>query len=194
MARATTDERHMTTDNPLNEGLVHEDDLPLAWTEVEDLPSEQRLAAINVSNEALIRACEGLEESHRPSEESPELAHELARVEAKLNLVLELLGDWLRVQGGQPEPHRVRFNAQGLEWWAGQGPGPGGLVRVELHVCPSFPRAMTLFGRVVARQEDADGVRTLLAFEGLSEAVRDGLERMIFRRHRREVAQRRGKA
>lgn len=184
----------MTTDNPLNEGLVHEDDLPLGWAEVEGLPPEQRLAAINVSNEALIRACEGLEESHRPSEESPELAHELARVEAKLNLVLELLGDWLRVQGGQPQSHRVRFNALGLEWWAAQGPAPNALVRVELYVCPAFPRAMTLFGRVVTREQDADGVRTVLAFEGLSEAVRDGLERMIFRRHRREVAQRRGKA
>jgi hypothetical protein len=184
----------MATDTPLNDGLVHEDDLPLAWTEVEALPSEQRLASINVSNEALIRACEGLEESHRPSEDSPELAHELARLEAKLNLVLELLGDWLRVQGGQPETRRVRFNAAGLEWWAPAGPESGSLVQLTLHVCPAFPRAMTLYGQVLERAGEGGETRILVSFEGLSDPVLDGLERLIFRRHRREVAQRRGKA
>jgi len=183
----------MTT-NPLDEGLVCDDRLPLSWVSVDALPSDQQLTALNLSNEALIRACEGLEETHRPSEESPELAHELARLDAKMNLVLELLGDWLHAQGKHPQACAVRFNALGIEWTSTEGPEPETLAELSVYVCAAFPKPMVIYGQVVAREAAADGaLRTVVRFEGVSDNLRDGLERLIFRRHRREVAHLKGR-
>jgi hypothetical protein len=182
----------MPTD-PLEEGLTCEEEMPFEWTVVETLPGEQQLAAQHVSNEALIRACEALEETHRPGEEPSEFAHELARIESKLNLVLELLGDWLRSHGELPPRRVVRFNAAGLEWQAPEGPAKGALVQLRLHLCPAFPRPLQLHGEVLHSKAGTESVRTLVRFVGISEGVADGLERLIFRRHRREVAQIRGR-
>lgn len=180
--------------NPLEEGLVSEDHLPLSWVAVDALPSDPQLTALNLSNEALVRACEGLEETHRPTEESPELAHELARLDAKMNLVLELLGDWLLAQGKHPAACHVRFNASGIEWSSPEGPAPDTLAELSVYVCAAFPKPMVVYGRVVASEAVADGLtRTLVRFEGVSDSLRDGLERLIFRRHRREVAHLKGR-
>ncbi|MFN2350035.1 MAG: PilZ domain-containing protein [Thioalkalivibrio sp.] len=180
--------------NPLEEGLVCEDHLPLSWVAVDALPSKPQLTALNLSNEALVRACEGLEETHRPTEESPELAHELARLDAKMNLVLELLGDWLLAQGKHPVACDVRFNASGIEWSSLEGPEPQTLAKLSVYVCAALPKPMVIYGQVVSREAAADGVmRTVVRFEGVSDSLRDGLERLIFRRHRREVAQLKGR-
>jgi hypothetical protein len=182
----------MPTD-PLEEGLTCEEEMPFEWTVVEDLPGEQQLAAQHVSNEALIRACEALEETHRAGEEFSELAHELARIESKLNLVLELLGEWLRAHGELPPRRVLRFNATGLEWQAPEGPPAGALVQLRLHLCPAFPRPLQLHGEVQHSEPGTGSVHTVVRFTGIPEGVADGLERLIFRRHRREVAQIRGR-
>jgi len=181
----------MSTD-PLEQGLVCEDELPLDWEQVDALPSSQRIAAFNVSNEALIRAREGLEEPPRSSEESPDLVQELQRVESKLNLVLELLADWLRRQDDMPPALPVRFNGRGLSWESAQGPPVGALVRLNLYVCTSFPKPLVAFGRVLRQEDRGHATMTVLEFMALSQSVVDGLERLVFRRHRREVAQMRG--
>ncbi|HSP01293.1 MAG TPA: PilZ domain-containing protein, partial [Thioalkalivibrio sp.] len=131
---------------------------------------------------------------HRPTEESPELAPELARLDAKMNQVLELLGDWLLAQGKHPATYDVRFNASGLEWSSPEGPEPDTLAELSIYVCAAFPKPMVVYGQVVSREATADGaIRTLVRFEGVSDSLRDGLERLIFRRHRREVAHLKGR-
>lgn len=175
--------------DPLQQGLVCEDEMPLAWAVVQSLPSAQQLAGRNVSNEALIRACEALEDTHRQPEDSSEIAHELLRIESKLNLVLELLGDWLRAQGDPPPVRAVRFNAAGIEWQGPDGPPAGANVRISFHLCQAFPKPLQLFGEVMESETANGTVRTVVRFLGVSEVVADGLERFIFRRHRREVAQ-----
>lgn len=182
----------MNTD-PFNEGLVCEDEVPLEWSSVDALPSEQQMGARHVSNDALIHACEALEEAHRPPDDGSEVAHELIRIESKLNLVLELLGEWLRTQSDVPPVRRIRFNASGIEWQGPDGPPAGTLVRIRFHPCRVFPRALELFGEVVRSTPDEGGLRTVVKLLGMSQGVADGIERLVFRRHRREVAQIRGR-
>jgi hypothetical protein len=179
--------------DPFEEGLVCEEEMPLEWSVVEALPADAHLAALHVSNEALIRACESLEEVHRPADEAPEVAYELARIESKLNVVLELLGEWLKRQGDMPPVRQVRFNASGMEWTAPDGPPGGALVHVRVHLCSAFPKPLNLYGEVVDREQGSDAVRTVVKLLGVSQSVADGLERMVFRRHRRAVAQARGR-
>lgn len=183
----------MSTD-PFEGALVFEGELPLLWSVVDAMPSDSRLASVNVANEALIRSCETLEDSsHTLTDESVELAHELLRIESKLNLVLELLSDVLRRQADTPDVRTVRFNAAGLEWSGRNAPPVGSLVRVDLYACPGLPRALEIYGEVISYRQEGDFGLTTLTLRGVSQSVADGLERMVFRRHRREVAQIRGR-
>ncbi|OOG20524.1 hypothetical protein B1C78_17265 [Thioalkalivibrio denitrificans] len=179
--------------DPFEEGLVCEEELPLAWSVVEALPADPQMAALHVSNEALIRACESLEEVHRPVDDSSEVAHELVRIESKLNVVVELLGEWLRRQGDTPPSYTVRFNASAMEWNAPDGPPVGSLVHIRLHLCNAFPKALNLYGEVVDSTQGPEAMQTLVKLRNLSQSVADGLERTVFRRHRRAVAQSRGR-
>ncbi|TVP81597.1 PilZ domain-containing protein [Thioalkalivibrio sp.] len=180
------------TNDPFEDALVYEDELPLSWEVVDALPPVQRLSTINAANEALLRAGEGLEEPLRGNEESHELTQEFQRLDAKLNLVLELLADWLSRQGDLPPALEVRFNGQGISWQSPETPPPDATLRLTLYVCPSFPKPLVLYGRTVQQQDGGpDGV-AVARFLALSAGVVEGLERLVFRRHRREVAQLRG--
>jgi len=178
--------------DPFAQSLVYEDEQPLDWEVVEALPSGQRLASLNASNEALLRVREGLEEPTRGTEESQELAQEFQRLESKLNLILELMAEWLRRQGDLPSALPVRFNARGIAWETEHPPAPGTLLRMRLYICPTFPKPLVLFGRVLRHEGRESGTDAVAEFLELSPGVVDGLERLVFRRHRREVAQLRG--
>ena len=178
--------------DPFEDALVYEDELPLSWEVVDALPPVQRLSTINAANEALLRAGEGLEEPLRGSEESHELAQEFQRLDAKLNLVLELLADWLSRQGDLPPAVPLRFNGHGISWKSPETPPPDTTLRLTLYVCSSFPKPLVLYGRTVQQQDGGPEGVTLVRFLALSAGVVDGLERLVFRRHRREVAQLRG--
>jgi hypothetical protein len=179
-------------DDPFAEALAYEDELPLGWEVVEQLPPGQRLATLNASNEALLRVREGLEEPARGTDENQELAQEFNRLESKLNLILELMAEWLRRQGDLPSALPVRFNAWGIAWEAEDLPGPDTLLRMQLYICPTFPKPLVLYGRVLRQEPAESGARAVVTFMDLSPGVVDGLERLVFRRHRREVAQLRG--
>lgn len=168
--------------------------MPLDWEAVEQLPPGPRLASLNASNEALLRVQEGLEEPARGSEESQEMAQEFQRLDSKLNLMLELMAEWLRGQGDLPPPVPLRFNARGIAWEAEAPPAPETLVRMRLYVCPSLPKPLVLYGRVLRHEPGASATRAVAAFVELSPAAVDGLERLVFRRHRREVALLRGQS
>jgi hypothetical protein len=187
------------SDDPMEQGLVCEGEIPLGWERVTELPPEQRLAAINAANESLIRSCEGLEEPYRSYEESSDLAQELQRLDAKLTLVLDMLAEALRRPEDLPPGRRVRFNAHGISWELTEArqqyPEPGALIRIECYVCAFLPKPLVMYGRMSGSAEDAAGrvpERATVEFVGISQGLADALERLVFRRHRREVAQLRG--
>lgn len=178
--------------DPMEQGVACEAVLPLSWQAVAELPPEQRLAALNGANEALVRSCDGLEEPQRLLDESGDVAQELQRMDAKLNLLLELLAERLRPDGLPPE-RVLRFNARGMCWESPEVPPGGTLLRLECYLCARIPRPLVLFGRVVDSHALQDGgSRAVVEFLGLSSGLVDALERLVFRRHRREVAQLRG--
>lgn len=187
-------------------GLSCVDEVPLTWEAIQTPPSGTRLAAVNAANEALLRACGGLEEPHRGYEEVSELAQELQRLESKLDLALALLAERLRRPEDVPPLCPVRFNAHGMAWDSPTVPPVGTLVRVESYICPSFPKPLVLFATVLrheavaATAEAAEAAtaggapvqRVVARFVGLSLSLADALERLVFLRHRRQVAEMRG--
>lgn len=142
----------------------------------------------------VLRALALIEETGEPErEDSDARGAELARVEAKLDLVLALLGSVLRAQRPDLAPVALRWSRLGACVHAATAPSADtGCLRVALD--PRLPQPLELPARVIACEPEGEGVRLWLSFERLDPALESALERHVFRRHRRAVAEARRSA
>lgn len=190
---------------PLSDGLVLEAVMPLNWGEEKGVRPHFPLdgkwgltpfsAFPSEKNERLLRVAL-LSDEHPPERVDEEIGHpgELQRIESKLDLVLELLAELLTDSDAGMQPRSVRLGARGLEWVEpGQAPAIGSTVVVSFVPDPGLPRPLSFHTRVLEVLPEAQGSRVRVRFEVEGDAVRELLERLIFRHHRRQVAQMRQK-
>ena len=149
--------------------------------------------------EQLLRSIALVEDSRtEDKDERGESSLSLQRLEAKLDLVLTLLGRLAR-QHAEPLPLRpLRWSRRGIRLELGprSGASPGGLGSVRLQPSDWLPDHVDLPVQVVAEAATGSGGHFLwLRFHGLSDGLEMALERHLFRVHRRQVAEtRRGTA
>jgi hypothetical protein len=104
----------------------------------------------------------------------------------KVNLLLDLVGKIMIANNPRPDAMPVRFNALGAVWQhKGTLPTIGNYGVLELYLRDCIVEPLRLSGRVSA--VSAEG-RVQVKFDNCSEAVADLLEKLAFRRHRRQVA------
>ncbi|MEW8013230.1 MAG: hypothetical protein AB2807_00095 [Candidatus Sedimenticola endophacoides] len=157
----------------LADGLSFEAWMPMRLEEVEGEPSESDVEAANDTNQRLLQGLLLLDErpgGRERDEEGEERGAEIARLEGKLDLLIEMVSHLL---GGDPcglQPARVRLGARALQWQDGPGGSPAG----ALFWVDTPPGQVRL--------------------EWQSEAVTDLLETLIFRYHRRQVARLRARS
>jgi hypothetical protein len=171
-------------------GLVFEDLMPLSWRRRPTDPDPAELLAIHQSNEQVLRCLTAVEESRGDAvdDDHGPLAHDLARLDFKVNLLLDMMGRLLSRHIPVPDPVPVRISAAGLHWRAEMPPTSGDPLAVELYLSRRFPSPILLYGRVTSVTQ-ADGLFHVdMDFGELSEPVRNWLEKLIFRQHRRQVA------
>lgn len=108
---------------------------------------------------------------------------ELARLEARLDLLTELLNRALLQMAPAPDPAPARLNALGLA--APSLPrldaGTPVLAHIHFDACSALP--LVLPGRYEPRQEGG-----FVAFGRLEPGTRESLDRFVFRHHRQHVA------
>ena len=155
-------------------------------------PDHAALALINDRNASVLVAVSALMDrrSETAEDDSP-LTQEVARLDAKLNVLMEIVNRLLLPQSGLPPRMPLRFNAAGavLPWSVLPSVGETVLLKIHFDVCRALP--LELPGIRLPGPTDGKG---FVGFEGLSEAVRDGIERLVFRQHRRQVAEARAHA
>jgi len=175
----------------LGDGLVFEERLPMLW-EPDAAPTGAALARLNAANHQLLIALASLEESRSAEtlkDESPALAHELQRLEYKLDVLLRLTAELAARAAPLPPVAHVRIAAAGLEWYQPSGtftPGASGLLHVYLSA--ALPEPLRLPAVVVGELERAGERVVQLGFREASDAVIGALEKLIFRHHRRQIA------
>ncbi|HEU4530572.1 MAG TPA: PilZ domain-containing protein [Steroidobacteraceae bacterium] len=173
-------------------GLAYEDFAPLGWRALSALPDKEELLRLNAENAQVLQADSSLEEHRRvePRDESEPLFQELQRLEFKLDVVLRVMSNLLERQDAMPERRKFRIYAQGLEWAeTAQAPKPGALGVVSLYVNRSLPFPIQLPAEVSVVTPGTGETNVRIAFRGLSSHVGDLLEKLIFRHHRRLVAE-----
>ncbi|HEX5353515.1 MAG TPA: PilZ domain-containing protein [Rhodanobacteraceae bacterium] len=110
----------------------------------------------------------------------------LARIDAKLDVLLEMFNRHLLGHVELPPRRSLRFNARGIVIgdWASPDPGTAMLVRVYFDACIGLP--LELPGHVAKAPQNAGG---FITFDGLDEGIRQSIEHMVFRQHRRQLAE-----
>jgi len=174
----------------LGDGLIFEDSLPVAWT-AGPLAEGLALTRLNADNQQLLGAESSLDDvrvHEALKDESPALVHELQRLEFKMNILLRLTAELAVRHSALPPPQRVRLSSRALEWFGEETLSVGSTGLLAVYINPALPQSMKI-PCTVAGERMADNARAVqLRFSGLSDAVVELLEKLIFRHHRRLVA------
>lgn len=170
----------------LYDELAYQDVLPVQWQPSSRARDRFELSGLEEANLLLLQAAVAMEEhpARDKNEDLGPLAGELARMDFKLNLVLQLLSRLVHREP-MPAPCPVQFNALGASWTL-SGPAPAvgssGLLRVQLR--SSLPQPLELPAEVAG----VDGMSIKVRFPELSEAIAELIQRLAFLRHRRHIA------
>jgi Atypical PilZ domain, cyclic di-GMP receptor len=172
------------------DGLIFEEMLPAVWA-AGPLAEGPVLAHLNADNHQLLGAESSLNDirvHEALKDESPALLHEIQRLEFKINILLRLTAELAMRDSGLPSSQRIRLSSRALEWFGAATPAVGGTGLLALYINPALPQALKI-PCVVAGERLQDNLRVAqLRFSGLSDAVVEALEKLIFRHHRRLVA------
>ncbi len=178
----------MRTD-PFADGLIFEGELPLAWLSLPGRPDAGQLHRLNDTNAPLVRALGALMDSHPAAhgDDHTEYPQEFARLEAKVDLLVDMIGRALTRQGDVPMQVRLRLSGSGVAWSGADLPSAGAWVVVQLYPHPRYLQPLELAGQVLPTGTGVPHGVTV-AFQDLSEPVSDFIDKFIFRHHRRVIA------
>lgn len=172
----------------LYEELAYEDVLPIVWRRAPEPIDATLVSSYQDRNLRVLQALSALEEHaqvEKQDESSPHHA-DLLRLDLKVNLLLDMVGQLLVASHPRPRAAAIRFNALGAVW-QGVSPHPEmgnqGILEIYLRDCIAEP--LRLFGRIASVGPDG---RIKARFVPPGEHIADLLEKLAFRKHRRQVA------
>lgn len=158
--------------------------LPASWRALGEPLSDAELAALNDSNGVLLNAIAVVDAQSQNDLDEPGTHNDLLRLEAKVDLLLGLVTQVLAIHQPVPPLVKVFLSAQHLTWSDALVPAgdavSGQLGVIELYVYPLIAVPLRLPVRI-----EQNGQALIL---GLSAHARNGLEKFLFRQHRRAIA------
>lgn len=170
-------------------GLSFSDNISIDWRLVEDQPDEEKLALVNESNEGFLRAVSALGAfSSESSEDEVSLSGEIARLDLKVNLLLDLVSQLIYKQLEIPERTEVTISSTEVEWSAPSVPAPDATVFVQVYIQHGTPKPLCFYGKVISGAADYSDGRAIVQYLGLSGSAQSWLDKLIFRHHRRAIA------
>jgi hypothetical protein len=175
----------------LGKALAYEDILPVRWSATNADLSDAYYLGLNDANDEILRAVGILDEhSMECTEDGAQCSPEYARIDFKLNVLIELMGQFLSQQTPLPERCPVRLGATFMEWQqSDMPPTVGDKVMMEIFLSRRYPRALSFPGIIHDSMQTADGWKVTVLFPSLNDKVVEGLEKFVFRHHRRQIAQ-----
>ncbi|MEO1765722.1 PilZ domain-containing protein [Thiobacter aerophilum] len=134
-------------------------------------------------NSIVLQALSSLESLPKDGDTEHRIDHNVARLEAKIDLTLTLVGELLRRQTPLPPATAMALTSQGIAWEHPQTLAPHSQGVVSLYVSPRLPWPLKLPVEIIGTQ---DG-KTRAKLIHLSEEAQEWLDRTLFRHHRRAV-------
>ena len=132
--------------DPLS-GLVYQDLIALRWRVLESPPGAIESASREHRNTEVLRVIATLDEfADQHAGVSPELAH----LDFKLNLVLDLVGEIVGYYHDIPASIPVRLGANAIEWESEQAPPVESPLSIEIYLHHNYPHPVVVLGKVQA--------------------------------------------
>lgn len=179
----------MTASGDITEqGLIYEDFLPLKWRTSDKEASPLDMAKFDAVNEEVLRFIDVLDEHSSEGGIEQSINQELAKVDIKFDLLLSLVTQLLSVYFPLPDPVQVKLTPYSVQWLSVEIINPGSYGLLELYLSSRCPRALIFPVQVDSAEEDGQAYRISAQFGEISDPIRERLEKMIFRHHRRGVA------
>ena len=172
------------------EGVSLYERLPLQWTSAE-LGDAAELDHCNHEAARALQALAVFEEAPRePVTDTAHASQDILHLQTKVDVLLSLVSRLIADQSGAPARHSIVLRAAGCEWSgpAGAGLKPGDTGYISIYANPMLPMPMRLPGRIVSTTDRAGARWLITRFEHMSPAVNSGLAKLVFRRHRRQIA------
>jgi hypothetical protein len=167
--------------------LAYEDLLPVLWRPLEEPVSDMTAQRLAEGNLRVLQACDALEEhgkTEKPDDDSPHSA-DILRLDFKLNLLLDLVGQLIAASQPHARHVPIRFNAMGANWQAVEPLAVGVHGILEITLKDLIVQPLHLPAQIVA---GAAAGEARARFLSLGETVADHIEKLVFRRHRRKIA------
>ena len=178
-----------SADTPGASDLSFSDNCSIEWRVVDHALDDEHLSRVNESNEFFLRAVAALGAvAGEHIEEEGAISAEIERLDRKINLVLDLVSQLVYQQLEIPKRCRVTISAKGLAWQESAPPQVGDVVFVRAYIQHGTPKPLCFYGEVVSTEQDRQNGTCRVRYVGLSSAVENWLDKLIFRHHRREVA------
>ena len=169
----------------LYDELAYEEVLPVSWNPQAGSVDAAVAASFTERNVRLLQALAAIED-HGVSDKPDESAADLTRLDFKINLLLDLVGQLVVANRPRPAPSPIRFNAQGAVWHTAMPlPLAGRPGIMEIHLRDFLAEPLRLMGTLT---KVTDTGEVTARFGPVGEPLADLLERLIFRHHRRQVA------
>ena len=169
---------HQDNNDEFGMGIVFTGRIPLEWHTSSDKLSAKALS----DNEKCLRIILAL--SEYPTEPS----EELAALERKVDITLEMVAELLRSNLDISEPVDIHLGAHELAWRSPLNlPAVGEAIELAIYLHDLYPRPLRLKGKVKA----SNGESCHVSLEEQSEEVQQLLEKYIFLHHRRQIHQQR---
>lgn len=165
--------------------LHHAAVLPVEWSARAGAEEAALIARRMRRNHAALAVdAAGDERRERASDEGAANV-DLQRIDSKLNAIMELFALLLERDLVVPPGVPLRFNAHGIEWRAREAPPAGQpiVVRIHLEACPALPLELA----AVAIDPPRAGWAAA-SFEAIRPPLAEAIAKMVFREHRRQVA------
>jgi len=163
-------------------------DLPLRWMAPAAPDDPVARARANASVIQFLGVLESDGGAVNTTESEPPVS-DLQRLESKVDALLELVTQ-LWVRGDAALPHRrVWLSNAGVEWLDPSPPETGSTVELSLYMSTRFPQPLRLSVAVVGVEREASVFRVQSRFGDIDAMTRNYLEKLIFREHRRAVAE-----
>jgi hypothetical protein len=146
--------------------------------------------AANFANQSRLKVILALDEViHETADETADLNQDLQRLDFKINVILELLGQIMVQNNPMPESTAVKLGPRAIQWQMDSTPpAVGEALEVQAYLDHRFPFPLLLSGMVGQVTPQESGVLVHLELDELAEAAQDLLEKYIFRCHRRHIA------
>lgn len=163
-------------------GIVLNTQAALGWRELQAFDPHQ-LAEWMHGNLLVLQALASLEAIGKESETEHRIDHNIARLEAKLDLTLAMVGELLRRQMPLPAAVPIALASETIAWQSAQAIAAHTKGAVSLYLSARLPWPLMLPVEIIWSQDGK--VRAKLMH--MSEEAQEWLDRTLFRHHRRAV-------